>query len=117
MCLGGVEPLQGKLAVAFGTIQRVKDKRFPDSLCGVVYQKKQMSWTASAKKRSKSVPMLYRTIALDVLKGKYQKPNNCPATNWYNPIDKRGSFNEMQFVKGKTICTFTISRHTYIAYR
>ena len=113
----GIEPLSGQLAVAFGTIQRVKDNRFPDSLCGVVYQKKQMSWTASDRKRSMSVPPLYHTIALDVLNAKYQAPNDCPATNWYNPIDRRGSFNERQFLKGKTTCTFTISRHTYIAYK
>ncbi len=113
----GIEPLQGKIAVAYGTIERVKDNRFPDSLCGVVWQKNQMSWTKSYKKRNKPTPPIYYTIALDVLKGNYSPPSKCPATNWYNPIDARGSFNEMQFVKGKTICTYTISRHTYIAFK
>jgi len=113
----GIEPFIGKIAVSYGTIERVKDKRFPDSLCGVVWQKNQMSWTKSKKKRNKPTPPLYRTIAKDVLQGKYAPPSECPATNWYNPIDTRGSFNEMQFVKGKTVCTYTISRHTYIAYK
>lgn len=40
------EPRQGMLAVALVTLNRVDDKRFPSSICGVVYQKNQFSWTA-----------------------------------------------------------------------
>ena len=32
------QPLVGKLAVAEVTLNRVKDDRFPDNICGVVYQ-------------------------------------------------------------------------------
>lgn len=36
----------GKKAVADVVLNRVKDKRFPNTICGVVYQPKQFSWTS-----------------------------------------------------------------------
>jgi len=39
----------GQYAVALVTINRVKDKRFPDNVCDVVYQRRQFSWTNSMK--------------------------------------------------------------------
>ena len=39
------EPISGQLAVAFVTLNRMQDDRFPDSICSVVYQKGQFSWT------------------------------------------------------------------------
>ncbi len=39
------EPVTGQLAVAMVTMNRVKSKRFPSSICGVVWQRKQFSWT------------------------------------------------------------------------
>ena len=40
------ESYEGKLAVATVTLNRVKHKHFPKTVCGVVYQKFQFSWTA-----------------------------------------------------------------------
>ena len=34
----------GQLAVGFSTMNRVKDERYPDSVCGVVKQAKYSSW-------------------------------------------------------------------------
>lgn len=39
------ETEKGKLAVAAVTINRVKNKHYPNSVCGVVWQRKQFSWT------------------------------------------------------------------------
>lgn len=39
------EPISGQLAVAFVTLNRTEDDRFPDSICGVVFQRGQFSWT------------------------------------------------------------------------
>lgn len=39
------EPLQGQKAVAQVTINRTKAEGFPSSICDVVYQHKQFSWT------------------------------------------------------------------------
>lgn len=39
------ETEKGKLAVAAVTMNRVKNKYYPNTVCGVVWQKKQFSWT------------------------------------------------------------------------
>ncbi len=48
------EPRAGKIAVAEVTMNRVKSKQFPRSVCGVVYQKTkgtcQFSWVCEGKK-------------------------------------------------------------------
>jgi N-acetylmuramoyl-L-alanine amidase len=41
------EGARGQYAVAAVTLNRVREKRWPDGICGVVYQKKQFSWTMS----------------------------------------------------------------------
>lgn len=45
------EPIQGKIAVANVTLNRVRNKHFPDTVCRVVYQKYQFSWTRGVKKK------------------------------------------------------------------
>lgn len=39
----------GQLAVAMVTMNRVESSRFPDSICRVVWQKRQFSWTHDGK--------------------------------------------------------------------
>lgn len=39
----------GKTAVAWITLNRVKHSKYPDSVCEVVWQKKQFSWTHDGK--------------------------------------------------------------------
>ena len=39
------ESLEGMLAVAAVTLNRVRDKRFPNRVCAVVWQPRQFSWT------------------------------------------------------------------------
>jgi len=39
----------GQLAVAMVTMNRVESRRFPNSVCGVVWQKRQFSWTHDGK--------------------------------------------------------------------
>lgn len=43
------EPDDGKLAVAIVTLNRARDKQFPNSICEVVYQNKQFNWTFDGK--------------------------------------------------------------------
>lgn len=43
------EPAGGQLAVALVTMHRVKSHRFPNSICGVVWQHRQFSWTHDGK--------------------------------------------------------------------
>ena len=39
------ESVQGQIAVADVTLTRVADSRYPDTVCDVVWDKKQFSWT------------------------------------------------------------------------
>jgi spore germination cell wall hydrolase CwlJ-like protein len=44
------ESFKGKLAVAVVTLNRTKKEEYPSSICGVVYQKGQFSWTGKKRK-------------------------------------------------------------------
>jgi spore germination cell wall hydrolase CwlJ-like protein len=48
----GIESLEGKIAVAQVTMNRVKSGRWGDTVCRVVYARNQFSWTLDAKKRN-----------------------------------------------------------------
>jgi N-acetylmuramoyl-L-alanine amidase len=72
------EPIQGQIAVAAVTMNRVASAKFPDSVCGVVYQPKQFSWV-----RQKDNHMgkgdswrLAHEIARDYLMGLHKDPTN-----------------------------------------
>ena len=41
----GNQSLSGKEAVALVTLNRMRASNYPDTVCGVVYQRKQFSWT------------------------------------------------------------------------
>jgi len=43
------EPVEGQLAVAMVTMNRVKAKKYPDTVCNVVWQRRQFSWTHDGK--------------------------------------------------------------------
>lgn len=44
------EPYAGKILVARTVLNRVYSNKYPDSVCSVVFQKKQFSWTLKTKK-------------------------------------------------------------------
>jgi spore germination cell wall hydrolase CwlJ-like protein len=43
------EPAAGQLAIALVTMHRVKSRRYPNTICNVVWQRKQFSWTHDGK--------------------------------------------------------------------
>jgi spore germination cell wall hydrolase CwlJ-like protein len=45
------EPLEGQIAVAQVTLNRVQSPRYHNSVCGVVYAYRQFSWTLDKRKR------------------------------------------------------------------
>jgi hypothetical protein len=47
----GVEPVEGKFAVAQVTLNRLKTGRWGNTICSVVYAPSQFSWTLYKKKR------------------------------------------------------------------
>jgi spore germination cell wall hydrolase CwlJ-like protein len=48
----GVEPIEGKFAVAQVTLNRLKQGRWGNDICSVVYARAQFSWTLSKRKRN-----------------------------------------------------------------
>ena len=66
------EPEQGKIAVAFVTLNRVKSGQFPGTVCEVVKQKTQnvcqFSWYCEADARSKALTKRLPTLYNDILK-------------------------------------------------
>lgn len=64
---------KGMLAVIFTTLNRVKDARFPKTVCGVVYQKSQYSWTKyNPKIKEKGQYERAKLLAQEVVEGKHK---------------------------------------------
>ena len=81
----GEEP-KGQFAVAYVTMNRAADDRWPDSICEVVHQDDQFSWTKDVPVEVKE-PGAYESavvIALIVMSGVGKDPTN-GATFFYNP--------------------------------
>lgn len=79
------ESLVGQYAVAYVTLNRVAAEPFPESICDVVYQKKQFSWTA-AKGLKIDEPGAYQLallVALTAMTGLGQDPTG-GATFYYD---------------------------------
>ena len=47
---GRGENLEGQAAIAAVTLNRVESQKYPDTVCGVVWQRKQFSWTHVASR-------------------------------------------------------------------
>lgn len=62
-----VEPIEGKIAVAQVTMNRLETKRWGDNVCSVVYARKQFSWTLEKKVNEKPSGPLWKEsmIALE----------------------------------------------------
>ena len=62
------EGVQGKYAVIFSTLSRVLDKKYPKTICGVVHQPWQFSWTKDEKILAQPInPKVYAQVASQVL--------------------------------------------------
>ena len=71
------ERAEGQIAVAFTTINRVKHTQWPSTICEVVYQPKQFSWTHLIKNQSPKETKAWKraqVIARDVLIGNVVDP-------------------------------------------
>lgn len=70
------EPLAGQIAVAQVTLNRVRNQRFQNSICEVVYANKQFSWTNDQAKKIKDSKAWRSSVALAevVLSRQYALP-------------------------------------------
>ena len=75
------EPIEGQIAVAHVTMNRVKHSEWPDEVCKVVYDYKQFSWTFLLKKEEQT-PQDVRAwktavvVARDVMIGNTTDPTS-----------------------------------------
>lgn len=53
----------GQLAVAYTTLNRVKHPSFSNTICAVVFEKGQFSWTKDKRKRKQAIPQEYLELA------------------------------------------------------
>jgi spore germination cell wall hydrolase CwlJ-like protein len=60
------ESKKGQLLVAAVTLNRMRDSRWPNNVCRVVYQRSQFSWTLD-KTKTITVPNQYYLVALESL--------------------------------------------------
>lgn len=64
------EPLRGQLAVALVTLNRVKHSKYPNSICRVVFQRSQFSWTKDTSKKRVKIPYKFYKVAQQALNTK-----------------------------------------------
>ena len=85
------ERVEGQIAVAHVTINRVNHREWKKSICEVVYQPKQFSWTHLIKDptpKEKKAWEQAKVIARDVMIGNTQDPTKGAVyyhANWVNP--------------------------------
>lgn len=79
------EPLKGQQAVAEVTLRRVKDTRWANTVCGVVYQPFQFSWTLQQFSATDALALDIATaVAAKAYYGNYNEVTTC-ADHYYNP--------------------------------
>lgn len=76
----------GKVAVGQVVLNRVRDKRFPNTVYQVIWQPKQFS-----NMRRYTVPQEYLRIAQGVLDGKY--PNRVGKSLYFNNFKRKGCYS------------------------
>lgn len=97
------EGKQGMLAVINVTLNRVKDVRFPKTICGVVYQPSQYSWVKHKPKiKEPEQYSLAKQLAQEVLDGKH-------SDNTHRAL----YFNSLHIKPKGTICTVRIKGHSF----
>ena len=72
------EPVEGQLAVARVVLNRTIMKEYPDTACGVIYQKHQFSWTSQYK------DITYTMNEVNVVTKAYNEPDDFKATHYHN---------------------------------
>lgn len=84
------ERIEGQIAVAHVTMNRVNHEHFPDNICDVVYQYKQFSWTFTVKDhtpREKRAWDRAMVIARDVMIGNTIDPSHGATFYHANYVD------------------------------
>lgn len=67
------EPLDGQMAVAAVTLNRMHSTSYPDTVCGVVWQPHQFSWTRQSVRHTRRDPLAWASV-LAVAEQAYATP-------------------------------------------
>ena len=84
------ESIEGQRLVGFVTLNRVADRRWPNTICEVVYQRAQFSWTFDqpyinlGSPRERAAYVTATAVAKEVLSGEAKDLSN-GATHYYAP--------------------------------
>lgn len=78
------ESAKGKLAVAQVVLNRAASKQYPGSVCGVVYQPKQFSWTSMGYKISNNATWHEAQVLANKVLSRGYALANFPATHFHN---------------------------------
>jgi spore germination cell wall hydrolase CwlJ-like protein len=98
------ESKQGMIAVINVTLNRVKDTRFPKTVCGVVYAKGQYSWVKHKPKiKEPEQYALAKQLAQEVVDGKHKDYSK--GALYFNSINKKPTPTAK--------CTTKIGGHTF----
>lgn len=95
------EPMDGQIAVAQVTMNRVAHPDYPDDVCGVVYQSGQFSWTRYDL--SVDDPKAYhraKSISIDALRGVLEAQVSFYAM-WYHSVEIRPVWASEKVLEGK----------------
>jgi spore germination cell wall hydrolase CwlJ-like protein len=100
------EPIDGQRAVAEVIMNRVADGRYPDTVCGVVFEDRQFSFTHDGNSLTMR-PSKAKDIAIEVAKSVLESPDDSITSTHYhadyvNPYWSKAYDRE-----------FTIGRHIF----
>lgn len=94
------EPEEGQVAVAWVVMNRLNSQRFSNTICGVVYQKSQFSWTAFKYKiRDRNAYELAENLARLVLYEAIPDPTN--GAIYFDSLGRKPGRKTKQLVKIK----------------
>lgn len=77
------EPVEGLQAVAATVFNRMALQGYPSTVCGVVYQKYQYSWTLDTSNWGRTPPKEYMDMATEFLTEKLQLREMFPVTHFH----------------------------------
>jgi len=78
------ESLKGMQAVASVVFNRAASPGYPETLCEVVYQRGQFSWTTNPQKRRRSPSVRYMQLAVDMIKNRGILQEQYPVTHFHH---------------------------------
>jgi len=98
------EPLAGRIAVGWVVLNRVTSGRYPSSICEVVYQAKQFSWTDwMPSVNNATTYALTKQLARAIIQGAHTDPTN--GAIYFNSLGLRPT--------PKSILTLRIQNHYF----